>query len=195
MILATILLAAVQNAPASDPWTDAQVLHAGGDTFLLLNAIDDALFESPTLRANLQRIGLPATCAIARKAKDAAVATAPAFRAALIRAMRARIPAERLTGTAFPAFHTLTPYKLRIADALEQDASSGLATARSAAVWQFEYGVAAAPATSGPWADIFGDWDLDRKLAIRHACLQYRLRNPAEGKRAFDGFYKRKETH
>ncbi len=198
MILLAASLLAVQTAPAaaSQAWDNGKLLHVGGDTWLLERAIDDALFESAALRAHLQRIGLPATCAIANGARKAAVSReAAGFRAALIATMRAMIPAERLAGPAYPAFVSLPAYKVRVSDALADNPASGVARAREAALIQFEREAFAAPATTRPWADIFGDWDLSRNIAIGIACSQYTLVDPAAGKRIFDVFYQRKDNH
>jgi hypothetical protein len=198
VILLAASLLAMQAAPAaaSQPWDSGKLLHVGGDTWLLERAIDETLFESPAMRVNLQRIGLPATCAIASGARKAALTREAArFRAALVATMRAMIPAERLAGEAYPAFTTLREYERRVSDALANNSASGMARARDAVLNRFEREAVAAPATTRPWADMFADWDLNRSAAVRAACNQYKLVDPAKGKQLLDVFYQRKEVH
>lgn len=175
---------------------DAQVFDAGGGMWLLTTDVEESVFQSPPMRAHLQRIGLVKTCAIARESVRLAVADGTdAFRPVLVATMRSSIPAERWSMPGWRSFQgTLTPYRDRVIDALHRDGAPIYARARDLALTHFEREAAATAPTASPWADIFFDWDLSRNIAVRHACSQYGLANPANGKRAFDMFYQRKET-
>jgi len=188
-----LLVAAAPDAA----WDDAKVIHAGGGTFLLDSAVETVIAGSAAMHASMRRIGLKRACAIASAARRQAVAAeAEAFLPALVAAMRAQIPPERLTGPAFPAFNGTAqlPFKARVSAALERGAAPIYTRARTHALARFEREAPTAPAISGDWSDIFADWDLSTANAVSTACLMYRLPDPAGGKQAFDTFYQRKET-
>ncbi|MBC9033659.1 hypothetical protein IAG41_14775 [Sphingomonas sp. JC676] len=177
--------------------SDERLFQAGDGTLLLSNWAEQAIYESPVMRAHLERIGLARTCAIANEAVKLAVSDRiDAFRPALVAAMRSQIPADRFDARRWLSLQgALAAYRGRVEDALLRDAAPVYEGVRALALTRFQRETAIAAAVAGSWADIFADWDLSRTNAVRTACMLYQLSDPVMAKRPFDQFYQRKEMH
>ena len=200
--LLALLLTSSQPAAAAQvaiELTDANVVAKGGGEFLLEQAINEVLFRDVPLQGQLRRVGVERGCLFIQEARRLAVEShREDFRAHLLRAMRAIVPAERMARSSDIIIGGLIPYRRRVEAEIRRSAATvferAIADARSGAV----AALSAAPAVpAAESAGRFADWRLDQPLARQIACnliIASQGRTAEEFARmrsAFDGFYRR----
>jgi len=170
----------------------------GGRTFLLSEQIETGAFDDPAVVAEFRRIGLLPACAIYNRHFLAAqTAYEPQFKSVLVGAIRSQVPPEILLGKDPLGWDTpaISTRKRRIAAEVGRTGATLFASARlqlgSSFLAEAALASAADPATA---SGIFSDWDLEKRLARKSACMILRVGKPdnlASRKLPFDGFYRR----
>lgn len=193
----------VAGAPVSAQFrvalTDENIFAQGGKDFLLVSAINAVLFEDARVQGALRRAGLEQGCVLIQAARRQVVDNnRPEFRAHLIAAMRAIVPAERMATSTNLIIGGLGAYRARVTRQVESTGSAVLTRAASEARASALAALgSASPVAPREAAGRFADWRLDRPLSREIACnlvVSSQNRTPEEFasmKRAFDGFYRR----
>lgn len=196
--MASPLLLALLLVQPPAGMTDAELVHRGGDDFLLRAHVEDGLYGDPTITRELMRVGLERGCLLADAAQARAVETnRAAFNVHLVTALRTVVPAEVWTPHASIFMAQMGAFRSRIDRAIAQSGTEvyegSVREARSALL----AGLAASPSVPpGQAAGRFSDWRLEAPLAFKIAChiTASAQRGPDAFQRykaPFDGFFRR----
>jgi hypothetical protein len=197
MVSLLLLSFALVAQPPAD-LSEADLVHGGGDDFLLRAHVENALYADPAIGRELMRVGLEHGCLVADAAQARAVeANRAAFNGHLAAAMRTVVPAEAWTPHANIFMARMEFYRDRIDREIARTGApvyeDAVRQARSALAADLAAAPSVAPAEA---AGRLADWRLETPLALKIAChiissTQGAPDNFRRLKLVFDGFYRR----
>ena len=195
-LAASALLASAVAAAPVPRASDEFAYHVGGKEYLLGWKLEETFFTDNEVLAQFRRIGADSACTMFnRHYRPTLARSEPEFRPLLVAAVRSKVPAEVLLGDQPLGFAmgTMQARKGRIIEELETTGGALFARASGELRAAFLADAAAASPRTGS-AGTFDDWDLEKPLARRHACMILRAGPPEhvmDRKGPFDGFYRR----
>jgi hypothetical protein len=177
-------------------WSDAAIWVTVGETYGLERKLRRRIFNAIAVRDEIRRAGVMPACRSIKEFIDRkAEGVGAEYRALIVPAVRTVVPEgkaldERISVS--PSFYRLG----RMVDQLERQHPDLFGELYASIGTELVPELADLPAIEGEWRGPFDDWNFDgpNQTVWGSACTNATLSNPAEGKAAFDGFFKERAT-
>jgi hypothetical protein len=182
---------AVSGQDNSASWSDEAIWMTLGKTHGFKNKLRTIIFEKQSVREQIRRTGvMPACRRIADFVDRTADAASDRYRAIIVAEARVQVP-EGKTFQEQISIHPSGHRFGRLVESVERKAPDLFADLPTKIETDLINEMAKLPSAEGEWRGPVADWNFDgpNQSVWASACTISTLRNPADAKAAFDGFY------
>ncbi len=194
-ITASLLAMPLSADNSTEPWSDEAIWVTVSKTHGLHRRLRAAVFRIEAVRVQIRRVGVARACdAIAgymdRKESEAS----DTFRSLIVTEVRKEVPIGDTLGkkiSVTPSGHRFS----RIIRAVEGQAPQLFASLYSSVTMELVPELEAMATIDGEWREPVPNWNFDapNQTVWSSSCLVAQSKTPREVKRAFDGFYKKRD--
>ncbi|HSF13017.1 MAG TPA: hypothetical protein VLA50_08590 [Erythrobacter sp.] len=177
---------------AAESWTDEAIWVTVSETYGFKQKLRGIIFDNEEVRHQMRRAGVTPACrTIAEFIDQRASAVSSNYRVLIIAEARAMVP-EGKTFQEQISIHPSGHRFNRLVESIERKAPELFAELPAIIGTDLITEMAKLPSAEGEWRGPVADWDFDgpNQSVWATACTISNLRDPANAKLAFDGFYR-----
>jgi hypothetical protein len=191
-----LFAAPVMHLPNVSAWPlDQRIAYLAVSEARMARRLEDAVYEDPTMRAEIKRVGLTRGCdALASASKESIALFAGVLAPHFESAIRLNIPAQRINDARFLSFSAMpfASYRHRVVEQAERSGSADIARARADLRERFLQRTRPIETTrndadnvvmprpdTGAALGIAGPWNLDKPSQLAMACIEHTIRPEA----------------
>jgi hypothetical protein len=187
---------AANGQDVADAWTDEAIWVTVSETYGFKQKLRGIIFDNKDVRQQMRRAGVMSACRrIADFIDQRANAVSEDYRALIVAEARAMVPEGRTFQeqiSIHPSGHRFG----RLVKSVERKAPELFADLPARIETELLTEMAKLPMAEGEWRGPVADWNFDgpNQAVWATACTISNLRDPANAKVAFDGFYRERSA-